>query len=97
MEMGLQHAPTPERTTVWVPKTTSMGTDLRIPDLKDRQQPSTPGCSVVLRLPYLAITGMFAFLRLLPTSSTDKDDAGSVSADCSTSTDPLHESPGQNR
>jgi hypothetical protein len=27
----------------------------------------------VLRLPYLALTGVFALLRLLPTSSTDKD------------------------
>jgi putative transposase len=26
-----------------------------------------------LRLPYLALTGVFTFLRLLPTSSTDKD------------------------
>jgi putative transposase len=28
---------------------------------------------VLLRLSYLALTGMFAFLRLLPTGSTDKD------------------------
>jgi putative transposase len=28
---------------------------------------------VLLRLPYLAVTGMFAFLRLLPMTSTDKD------------------------
>jgi putative transposase len=28
---------------------------------------------VLLRLPYLAVTGMFAFLRLLPRTSTDKD------------------------
>jgi transposase InsO family protein len=28
---------------------------------------------VLLRLPYLALTGVFAFLRLLPTNSTDKD------------------------
>jgi hypothetical protein len=27
----------------------------------------------VLRLPYLALTGVFALLRLLPKSSTDKD------------------------
>jgi putative transposase len=27
----------------------------------------------VLRLPYLALTGVFALIRLLPTSSTDKD------------------------
>jgi hypothetical protein len=27
----------------------------------------------VLPLPYLALTGMFTLLRLLPTSSTDKD------------------------
>lgn len=27
----------------------------------------------MLRLPYLALTGVFALLRLLPTSSTDKD------------------------
>jgi putative transposase len=32
-----------------------------------------PRCTVVLRLPYLALTGVFAFLRLLPTSNTDKD------------------------
>jgi putative transposase len=34
---------------------------------------SAPRCTVVLRLPYLAVTGVFAFLRLLPTSNTDKD------------------------
>ncbi|MCI2421417.1 hypothetical protein MOQ72_28675 [Saccharopolyspora sp. K220] len=35
---------------------------------------STPGSPIVLlRLPYLAVTGMFAFLRLLPMTSTDKD------------------------
>jgi hypothetical protein len=34
----------------------------------------TPGSPVVLlRLSYLTLTGMFAFLRLLPTGSTDKD------------------------
>jgi putative transposase len=27
----------------------------------------------MLRLPYLALTGVFAFLRLLPTSNTDKE------------------------
>jgi putative transposase len=33
----------------------------------------TPRCTVVLRLPYLALTSVFAFLRLLPISNTDKD------------------------
>jgi hypothetical protein len=43
-----------------VPKTTSMSTDLRTSSPKDHQSPRTPGCSVVLRLPYLAVTGVFA-------------------------------------
>ena len=28
---------------------------------------------MLLRLPYLALTSVFAFMRLLPTSDTDKD------------------------
>jgi hypothetical protein len=33
----------------------------------------TPGWSIVLRLPYLALTSVSAFIRLLPTSDKDKD------------------------
>jgi hypothetical protein len=44
-----------------------------LPDPKDRRPPCTPRCFVVLRLPYLAVTGVFALLRLLPASNTDKD------------------------
>jgi hypothetical protein len=45
-----------------------MGTDL------DDHRTGAPGwSSVLLRLPYLALTSVFTLIRLLPLSDTDKD------------------------
>jgi putative transposase len=43
-------------------------------DAAEDCETGTPGWSIVLlRLPYLALTSVFAFIRLLPMSDTDKD------------------------
>jgi hypothetical protein len=72
-------APNPSETVtslpaaLWVPKTPSKGCDLQVRGAAEGRLTDTPGWSVVLRLPYLALTSVFAFIRLLPMSDTDKD------------------------
>jgi hypothetical protein len=59
---------------LWVPKTSSVGCDLHLLDPPRTAGQGTRGSSaVLLRLSYLALTGMVTLLRLLPMSNTDKD------------------------
>ena len=46
----------------------------RFADTAEGRQTGTPGWSIVLlRLPYLAVSSVFALIRLLPMSEVDKD------------------------
>ena len=57
-----------------MPKTSSVGCNLPLLDpTEDRRTGQRGSSAVLLRLSYLALTGMVTLLRLLPMSSTDKD------------------------
>src|SRR4051812_7520388 len=52
----------------------SMGCGLRFSDPDGGQHAGRPGCAIVLlRLSYLALTNVFALVRLLPMGDVDKD------------------------
>jgi hypothetical protein len=62
------------RLTLWVPKTPSCAMSCRFSGSAEPWGTGKPGSPIVLlRLAYLALTGIVTFLRLLPMSSTDKN------------------------
>jgi hypothetical protein len=61
--------------TVWVPKILSTRCDLHLlePHRGSQDRVTRGSSAVLLRLSYLALTGMVTLLRLLPMSNTGKD------------------------
>ena len=65
---------TPHLVTLWVPKTPSIARDLCVLVSGRRLSEGVSLCWIVLlRLPYLAVSSVFALMRLLPMSAVDKD------------------------